>query len=93
MNSFIRNNRPHENIHFQIYSSEDYFIDLTFTFIDLHVNSVALAIEKLRAGGNNIKLLFPHAITINDNFLRDHVPTPNRHLSMAKFLQNLLWPL
>ena len=26
-----------ENIHFQIYSSDEYFIDLTSTFIDLHV--------------------------------------------------------
>ena len=26
-----------ENVHFQIYSNEDYFIDLTSTFIDLNV--------------------------------------------------------
>ena len=37
MNNFIHINRSSENVYFQIYSSEYYFIDLTSTFIDLNV--------------------------------------------------------
>ena len=35
IHNFIRNNHLSENLHFQIYSCEDYFVDLTSTFIDL----------------------------------------------------------
>ena len=36
INNFIRKNRSLKNVRFQIYSSEDHFIDLTSTITDLH---------------------------------------------------------
>ena len=51
--------------------------------------SSVLAIEKLSASGNNIKLIVPLKITNQRHVARVHVPTPISHLSMVKFLQNL----
>jgi hypothetical protein len=51
------------------------------------MSSVALAIEKLRASGNNIKLHVPHTIT------NQRQSTSILHLSMVKFLRNLPWLL
>jgi hypothetical protein len=47
------------------------------------MSSVALAIEELRARGNDIKLLVPQTNT-------NHVHTPTLDSPMVKFLQNSL---
>jgi hypothetical protein len=78
-------------------AAPDVTVSLTSTILHARkqqvMSSVALAIEKLKAAGINIKLLLPLKSRINAILLQVRVPIPILHLSMARFLQNWHWSL